>query len=669
MAKKKSNRSPQKPPLPRRLAQGLEQAKTLIEQGQASQAYRLLLELENSYPNRVEVLELLADACYHQEDWRGYEWALHRLVEKERNHVLGNYAVGIAYLANNRPVLAVEALERFLKRWPEYEKAPDAQRMLEQSHSAAAIEVEKTGLPVSEAVDVLRRYEYMLLLFQHGQYQHAARVGEQLLKKYPQFVPVSNSLAQLALINGDWKQAEVGMRRVLELEPDNVQTLGTLVRLLFVTGRFTEAAAAAEHLSTLSETNFIHALRMIEALSWLGDDQGVVEVYAQTDQMEALDKEHSPGWPLMLHLAAVANARLGQEATARSLWQQALTYAPDFETARKNLEDTGLPIYERNGPWAFAFTEWVTEQQVRALSDLAERISKLAVPREGTAQAAAFLDEQQPELLLLAPHLLARGDETARQYIFSAAVLSGHPVLLDQLQEFTFGQVGSDRQRLDAANVLLEWGRLEPGLAQMWIRGEWRQTPLLYYEIAYETQTPNLSPYVQDLVARSGRALQSENLVKAAELLEEAAALAPDEPTLLNNAAVLYWIDKRYEKAGELTQQVNERFPDYFFSILSKAQNALQEGDLEQAEQLLEQLSARRELHITELESLCKAQMDLQLARSDRETARLWFDLWERMDLGNPDQEEYREKLIKKEGSGISEKLTRRLSGQGRGRS
>ena len=116
--------------------------------------------------------------------------------------------------------MAAGAVERFLKRWPEHEKVPAAKAVLEQAQLAAAVEIEKTALPEAEALDLLRRYETMLLLGDHGQYRHAVRVGEQLQKKYPQFTPAGNSLAQLALLNGDWQQAEAQVAGVVVPVPE-----------------------------------------------------------------------------------------------------------------------------------------------------------------------------------------------------------------------------------------------------------------------------------------------------------------------------------------------------------------------------------------------------------------------------------------------------------------
>jgi predicted Zn-dependent protease len=66
------------------------------------------------------------------------------------------------------------------------------------------------------------------------------------------------------------------------------------------------------------------------------------------------------------------------------------------------------------------------------------------------------------------------------------------------------------------------------------------------------------------------------------------------------------------------------------------AQQYTQEGKVDEAEALLQPLLARRRLHFTEFAALACAEIDLWLAKGNREAARSWLKLWEQADPDNP---------------------------------
>src|SRR5437868_5900770 len=63
-------------------------------------------------------------------------------------------------------------------------------------------------------------------------------------------------------------------------------------------------------------------MKKAEALSYLGDDEGVLEVFAAAEHDGELGEE--PKDALLLHLAAVATLRGRDEAAAHELWAEVL---------------------------------------------------------------------------------------------------------------------------------------------------------------------------------------------------------------------------------------------------------------------------------------------------------------------------------------------------------
>jgi hypothetical protein len=265
-----------------------------------------------------------------------------------------------------------------------------------------------------------------------------------------------------------------------------------------------------------------------------------------------------------------------------------------------------------------------------------------------------------PELVGLAPHLLQRGDPGACDFVISLAGMSLHPDLLVALKDFTLGQHGSDEQRMRASQIVSEAGLLPSGPTRMWLDGEWRETFLMNFEISDEVTSPYTIPEVARLSEEAYYALQDEEGERAQRLLEQAIALEPDSPSLLNNLAKAYEMQGQSEEAQDILRQIHARFPDYFFGIAGIARLAIKDGDYEKARTLLDNLMQRKQLHYSEFDTLCMAQIDLSLAEKNNDAARSWFEMWERPDPENPKLEPYRLRLGLVDLESILERLTRK---------
>src|SRR4051812_44179496 len=102
---------------------------------------------------------------------------------------------------------------------------------------------------------------------------------------------------------------------------------------------------------------------MGEALSFLGDDAGVLDVVrrARAD-LAASGKWEGYRAALLAYLAAAAAYRQGKEAQARKFWEQSLAHDPDFEGSRNNLADLNRPIGERHAGWAYTLAHWLPQR-------------------------------------------------------------------------------------------------------------------------------------------------------------------------------------------------------------------------------------------------------------------------------------------------------------------
>jgi tetratricopeptide (TPR) repeat protein len=565
-------------------------------------------------------------------------------------------ALGGAYMSNFRPALAIRALESFLRRWPTHERAAEARQTLNKLYTVLNSELNELNLPPDEAIELAVQHETVGLFLEHGKYHQGKQVAEMLLRQRPDFVPVINNLSQIHAMQGETGRAIDLCRQALQVKPDNIHALSNLARLLFLTAQPEEAAAVAEQLKASQAPAADLWSKKSEALSFLGDDEGIFQLYQQAKAAGALKLPETNA--LFLHLVAVASWRLGKEKEARRMWKEALKLEPGFSLAQDQLDDLAQPPSQRNGPWAFPLPNWVAEGTVRALlkvvSAAARRKDAAAV--QSTARQAL---EQHPELAFLAPYLLQRSNSVACDFVLSLAGMVKTPELLAAIKEFALGQHGSDEQRLKASQIASGAGLFPSGTVRMWMDGEWHDLLLLNFEISDEPSAPYEDSQVQLLSEEAYHALQDRESERAQKLLEQAIALEPDSPSLWNNLAMALEMKGQSEKAQAMLREIQTRFPDYFFGIAGIARLAVKEGDYEKARALLNSLMQRKQMHYSEYDTLCMAQIDLCLAEKNKDVARTWFEMWEHPNPENPKLEIYRLRLGLMEPESILKRLSR----------
>jgi tetratricopeptide (TPR) repeat protein len=624
------------PTLSRRIQQDLTEAASMLEEGQPEEARQLLEELDHRHPGLVPVLELLSDACYDLKDISAYEWVIYRLLKVDHDNSDAHLALAGAHVSNLRPALAIHTLEYFLRRWPRHQQAGEAQQLLEKLQTGLRSEAEPLQLSEAEALELGYQGDEVRFFMDHNQYTQARRAAEKLIKRYPEFTPALNNLSQIHALQGELQPAIDLINRVLESLPHNVHALSNLARLLFLSGHPEAASEAAARLKRSPDEAVDAFAKKAEALSFLEDDAGILELYQQARAQGDLELADPSG-----------------------LFRQALKTNPGMRLARQQLDDLGQPADQRHGAYAFPLANWVPDATIRQL----ERSLQPAIRRKREADiqnaAQVFLD-QHPELLFLAPHMLKRSDEQACDFVISLAGLSEHPVLLQAVRDFALGQRGSSNQRMSAAQLASQRDLLPSGLVRFWSGDEWREVMLLGFEITEEPHATHLSPKAQKLFEEAHNFLLEGDGARAQVLLEKVLALEPDDPSVHNNLALALEMQGQTEEAQAMLRALHAHFPDYLFGVCGVARLEIAAGNSEHARQLLEPLLQRQRLHLTEFSAFCTAQIELCLAEKNENAARSWLEMWERVDDENPQLYPYRLRLNK----GLPDKLTRRLLGR-----
>jgi len=175
---------------------------------------------------------------------------------------------------------------------------------------------------------------------------------ERVLARVPTLACAFNNISLMQFIQGQLEEAIATAQQVLtDCDPDNFHALSNLVHFLCAAGRPEEACPLAERLKALRSERVDVWVKKAEGLSYLGDDRGLLDAFAQAKALGMLRRPYVE--PLVYYLARVAAARLGQEREARRYFRQALKFQPSLSRAADNLADMRKPVGQRDGPWAF----------------------------------------------------------------------------------------------------------------------------------------------------------------------------------------------------------------------------------------------------------------------------------------------------------------------------
>jgi tetratricopeptide (TPR) repeat protein len=606
-------------PVPSHVAAGLREATACLRRREPDRAVTILERLAKTHSRDRDVLLLLAEAYQGTGDMMRYQSVAQRLTELAPNSPDLRLMLAGASLVNCFPAHALQAFQQFLERWPDHAEAGEARRTVADVEPTVRSMLAEYGLPWPEGLEVAVRHEDVQLLLNEGDYAKLHEVAGRLLQRVPDFVPAWNNSGEAYFREGRYADAIAAARRALELSPDNFHALSNLTRYLLLTGQADEARATAERLKAVASPNPDSWVKKAEALSYLGDDEGVLAAWRGAEQAGA--EPLGPHAGFLNHLAAVAFFRQGKVEEARDLWRAALKKSPGLGLARDNLEDLKKPVGERHAPWPFAFNYWA---QAPAIRELVSQIGKGDEDRvrEG---ALRFLT-RHPEVAALVPLLLDRGDPGGRLFALRLALIARTPELLAALRDFARGQRGPDQARLEAANAAAEAGLLPAGPTRLWMRGEWSESLLLSFEVTHEP-TPRHPPEVDAVGSEGLVALRAGDGVRGEQFFRQALEMAPNAPDLLNNLAAALAVQGRHRESDDLVRRVYELSPDYFFGRVGMARIAIRAGELDKAAEYLQPLLLQRKLHVTELDALAAAEIEMARAKKLPEAAMTWVKL------------------------------------------
>ncbi|MEM6400033.1 MAG: tetratricopeptide repeat protein [Cyanobacteria bacterium P01_D01_bin.116] len=639
----------------------LKRAEALMLKQKWSQARDCLNNLNQSYPNNADVLSHLVNVCYELKDLPGYERACEMLVKADPKNADAAYSLAGGHYANLHPILALQAFQNAVNRFPNHEKADDARNLILELDEKVDELLAEINLTRSSDWEVAVLHERAQGYLNQGEFEKAKKASEELIRLQPDLVSSYNNLSLISFTEGNLAEAIGYCQKVLEIQPDNIHALSNLTRYYFLNGDIEQALINCEKLKNSQADGWDVWTKKAEALSYFGDDEGILQLFEQASASDELEYASLSG--LFYHLVAVAMARNGRLEEARKLWLQASEDTQGSELAQANLKDLKKPIGQRHAPWALPFGCWVTKNTMEELSDLVNSSSKKKSEQYLITSSKDYFDKN-PHIRHLIPILLDRGDPQGREFAFRFASLVKTEEMLAALRDFAISQRGPDAMRNEAATKLVEAGLLPQSGVKLWLRGKWQEINLISYELHEEATVASRSRKVKTLGAKAISLMKTGEVDKVAEaekILQKALEIEPDAPDLLNNLAGVYQLQGRIEETYNLLLELSSKYPDYLFPIISLARLKISDGEIAEAEALLKPLVYRKRFHFVEFGNFCNAQIELFLAKKEKDSARSWLQMWENVDPENPELLRWK---IKLEGKNFLNKLSR-MSGWG----
>jgi tetratricopeptide (TPR) repeat protein len=628
--------------LPRRLREGLERAEHLLEQDKPQEALDLLTELDRQFPRQPDVLGLMGNANLEMGNGHGYLHAIYKLHELLPNRAEVKVGLAGAYLSNGYLALAIQAFSQFLKRWPNDERASDIKKTIPELEKVLAELLLESGNSLETGLEFACLHDEVRLQMDLGNYALSRQRAKKLLQQKPNFIPVLNNLSQVSWLEGDLPKAIETCQQVLEKGPRNIHALSNITRFLFMQGNKEEAKGYAIRLKESTAGTADRWTKVTEALSFIGDDDGVLAVLEDVKRKKELDQLDEKVW----HWFAVAEYRKGNFSQARAHWKKSLKIASYFDLASTNLEELKKPTHERSLPQAFTLDAWIPRSILASMISTIERATQKKDDSRFQAEVVTYMN-RHPELIHFVPAALSNGDEQCREFARQLADMSAHPAILESLKEFSLGQMGPDGQRLEATQILTKHGIFKSGeMIDLWLEGEWKSIMMLGFQITYDAmEQHSLKPAAQHLMEQAIHALREGNGEKGEGYLRKAIDIQKDEPGLYNNLAVALSMQGKHEESDAIADDIPIRFPDYFFGQVIAVRRAIGEHDLVKAKTILDKMMQKQELHVTEFGALCACQIDYLIEDDKPEGAVSWWEMWQQGYPEDPARENYEDRM------------------------
>ena len=637
---------------------------SLLARKEWDEARGQLHDLHSRYPTNENVLRELVNLAFDTGDLHSYLIYVRKLVPLAKSD--GDMALGLAggYAANTYPFAAYYYKQEFLRRFPDHQRAEEVRGLLAQDRELLDRLSPALGVEGEAGYELGYQHDLLRAEVELGDDAVALKLGRQILEEYPNFTPAFNNLSQLEFRMGNSETAIKYARHVLDIAPDNFQASANLTRYLYLLGHVEEATSQSNHLDSLQSTMAEFWTKKAETFTYLGQHARVDAVVREVEEYPELSQ--FPGMALLYHLGGVAALNMGDEKLARSRWEEALKDQPTLDLARENLDDLNQPESERHGPWPFTTQQWLPTTLFGDLKAIWAQQAKGRKTEQqiehGVKKAIQGYFDDHPGLMGIFASLLAYGGEAGRDMVFNVAKTSEYPPLFEKVYAHALAQDGPDSSRLQATELLRQFGHMPTGTTRMWLQGKWHETLLFNFVVGEESEAsyPMTSREARDAYVDAHELLRDENYSGARTLLERANKLQPDHPIILNNLAQCLERLGDQDAANTMVASVIKNCPDYLFGQISIINQLINNAELKQAQETLTPLLNRAKLHYSEFSAVADAQVRILVLRDEINGAKMWLDTWRKILPDEPKVDAWEIQLAIRKG-GIADLLKKSL--------
>lgn len=629
----------------------LQRAVGFLRRGKFDKAYDALVGLDKTYPDTPAVLVELANYYANVNDIGQYQSTCERLIELDPNQSLFTIGLAQSYLATGSVMLALKMFRLVAEKWPDHAEIDEVKTFIQSLEEGVEDCLADLGVPNNaEGLAIAQSHEQVQCHLNRAEYDQAVEVGNALLIKAPDLPSVHNNVSLGLYFRGDTEGAIAQAQQVLDHDETNIHALGNLVRYYYVDGQVEKAKAIADRLLDNDSKAFDPWTKKLEAFSYLGDYETVLDLYNQG--LESDDVEDSAAYDFFDHLGAVAMARLGNLSKARKVWQ-AIEKRSQFQIATQNLDDSNQSVSERHGAWSFELSQWLSPVVLKDFQETMDAI--VALTPSGDESGEPEDDTRARELLneFLDRHsgldhvlsiLLERGSPYARSLAFMMTKTVRRPEHLEALKTFALGHHGPDGLRYKAAVEVVS-DKLINKRVSLWMHGKQQEIILMAYEF-HEDVDEIHTEEVDELLVKSidllneardaddkGDQESAERLYHEVEdVLGQALAMEPDAPDLRNNLAACYHSQGKLDEAIALLDQVIEDSPDYVHARTSRAKLYISAEEIEAARELLLPMLEWDRFHFDDFSEFSDTYMAFLMAQDQEEGAQQWLNMWQQVD-------------------------------------
>ncbi|MDD1618443.1 MAG: tetratricopeptide repeat protein [Methylococcaceae bacterium] len=335
------------------------QAQIAVFSGDMNKAKTLLKEASLKYPDNNKISKILAQVLIKAEDYDAAAEVYQDIISADPNDIESQFALGLVYLQVDKDEHAEDVFKRLLEQpeWKDqasfylgkieekhdhskkalvwFDKVTDGPFVFDASISAISLlakdkQFDEANSRLSLLQSKFPKQKLRLLLVQaelysqQKQYEKAFNLLTEALVDFPDQKELLYTRALMAERVNKPDIAEADLKKILAMDPDNVEALNALgYTLLNKPDRYADAEKYLQHALSLEPD----AAVIIDSYGWLqfklGNNEKALDYLQQA-------YEKQPENEIAAHLAEVLWV-LGRKDEARKLFNKAIKDAPDDE--------------------------------------------------------------------------------------------------------------------------------------------------------------------------------------------------------------------------------------------------------------------------------------------------------------------------------------------------